>query len=106
MGPADTTHPSLAGIARQIDWSADPEALRRGDISGLPQALAHAIFLASNVNEVRALAGPKGNALAVVIGLIARSLGKSHRAAARLARHILKGLDESAVARAMGALGL
>jgi Vault protein inter-alpha-trypsin domain len=98
--------PSLAGMANRIDWGADPETLRRGDMSVLAPELARLIVGASEVFEIRDLCRPTDNAVALVIGLMAKSIGGSHRAAARLARLLLKGLNEKDIAKAMAAIGL
>jgi hypothetical protein len=107
--PASTSpppRPSLAETAKEIDWGADPEALRRGDLSALKPKLADAVTRASELKEVRAVAGQDGNAVALVLGLLAKSLGASHRAAARLARSLLKGLSQKVIAKLIAALGL
>jgi hypothetical protein len=97
---------TLGDAARQIDWGANPEALRRGDLTALPAEIAALVIAACEVPAIAALAAARGNAIAIVIGLMARSLGASNRAAQRVAKATLAGLDEDALRRAMAALGL
>jgi hypothetical protein len=81
---------SLRGTANRIGWNNDPEALRRGDLSGLPGDVNAAIRTAAQGPEVIALAHALGlDPIVVVIALIARSCGWSNRSAQRLARQIL-----------------
>ena len=96
----------LAGIASRIDWTADPEALRRGDMSGLSAEIRRCILACAGRAEIVALAMPEGNAVAIVIALIARSAGMLNLAASRVARAVLKGRDPAAIARAAEAIGL
>jgi hypothetical protein len=98
--------PSLSAVAKEINWSADPEALRRGDVSKLRPEIAQLIIAASKAPEIVSLVSPHRTAIAVVIALVARSLCSSDRAAARIARAVLVGLGDDAVAKAMTALGL
>lgn len=105
-GAGQVYPPSLSEAAKRIDWSANPEALRRGDLTGLPPEVAELVLAASEVPEVLSLATPHGNAVAVVIALIAESMGGSDRAAARLARAVLMGLNRDAIAKVMAVLGL
>jgi len=81
---------SLRGIARRIDWDQDPDALRRGDLAGLPADAAAAIRAAAQLPNVAALAQTLGvDPIALVIALIARAAGKSSRSAQRIARAVL-----------------
>jgi hypothetical protein len=97
---------SLRLMAKRIDWTSDPEALRRGDVSKLPPEVRAAIRAASTVSEVLVLAGAGGNPVAIIIALMAKSLGWSNRGARRIAKAVLAGMDHRAVARAMSALEL
>jgi hypothetical protein len=97
---------SLSAVAKEINWSADPEALRRGDVSKLRPEIAQLIIAASKAPEIVSLVSPHRTAIAVVIALIARSLGSSNRAAARIARAVLVGLGDETTDKAMAALGL
>lgn len=108
LGPlaAEPEAPSLAVLARRIDWARDPEALRRGELDQLPDEIADRVRDAAQLPEVLALGGPGRNPAAVVLALMARSLGMWKRSAARVARSILKGLDPEDVKRAATALGL
>jgi hypothetical protein len=91
----------------QIDWDADPEALRRGDLADVPRAAVRPIRAAATVPEVVALASALGiDPMIAVIALLARAAGRSNRSAERLARAILGAAEEQAVMAAMSALGL
>jgi hypothetical protein len=104
--PLGSPPPSLSAVAKEINWSADPEALRRGDVSKLRPEIAQLLVAASKAPEIVSLVSPHRSAIAVVIALVARSLGNSNRAAARIARAVLAGLGDDAIAKAMAALGL
>ncbi|WP_198010775.1 VIT domain-containing protein [Kaistia granuli] len=97
---------SPAAMAARIDWALDPDTLRRGELSRLPAGIADRVREAAKVPEVLALSGPGREATAIVLALMARSLGMWKRSAARVARSVLKGLDREAVERAATALGL
>ena len=89
VGSASTM---LRQTAKSMDWSADPEALRRGDFSGLTASTADLLRIAAGRPEVLALAAELGISPAIaVVGLLARAAGPSNRSAARLARMILGG---------------
>lgn len=98
--------PSLAALAARIDWAIDPEALRRGEMHQLPAEISDRVQDAAMLPEVLALSGPGRDVTAIVLALMARSLGMWKRSAARVARSVLKGLDLEAVERAATALGL
>jgi hypothetical protein len=105
--PSPPPTPQPGQFANHIDWDADPEALRRGDLSGVPGAAVLAIAAAARSADVMALAKALGiDPLIAVIGLLARAAGGSNRSAERLARAILGGAQEEAVLAAMTALGL
>ena len=44
----------MGDLVGLIDWDADPEALRRGDLSGLPMSLVMAIQSAARLPEIAA----------------------------------------------------
>ncbi|MBV1706729.1 MAG: VWA domain-containing protein [Hyphomicrobiales bacterium] len=97
---------SLAALASRIDWGRDPEALRRGELGQLPAEIADRVMEAAVLPEVLALSRLGRNGAAIVLALMAKSLGMWKRSAARLARSVLKGLDPGGVKRAAKALGL
>jgi hypothetical protein len=93
----------LRQTAKSMDWSVDPEALRRGDFSGLSASTADLLRIAAGRPEVLALAAELGIAPAIaVVGLLARAVGPSNRSAARLARMILGGRAARLVRTLMG----
>jgi hypothetical protein len=97
----------LAHAVRSIDWDADPEALRRADLSGLANDIVLAIRLAAARPEIIALADALGvAAVVVVIALLAQKASGQNRSAERLARAILPGDRADAVAAAMSEVGL
>jgi hypothetical protein len=97
----------LSGMVTHIDWDDDPDALCRGDLAGLPQDLVAAIERAARLPAVVALATSLGRtAVVVVIALMAKAAGSASRSAQRIARTLLAGADQSAVAAAMAVAGL
>jgi Vault protein inter-alpha-trypsin domain/von Willebrand factor type A domain len=101
------TDAGLRGMIADIDWDDDPEALCRGDLASLRQDVVAAIERAARLPTVVALAGSLGvEAVVVVIGLLAKAAGSASRSAQRIARTLLAGADQSAVAAAMAAAGL
>ena len=54
--------------------------------------------------DVLALAAPKRKPIAIAIGLVAQSIAKTNRVAARVARAILGKLDKEVVRRVLEAL--
>jgi hypothetical protein len=104
--PARRVITTLSDAADRIRWVVDPEALRRGDISALPLDLIKLIIEAAELPAVRAIAGLTRNAIAIVVGLIAASIASTNRSAERIARAILRGIDDVAIAEAQLALGL
>jgi Vault protein inter-alpha-trypsin domain/von Willebrand factor type A domain len=101
------TGAGLRGMIADIDWDDDPEALCRGDLASLRQDVVAAIERAARLPTVVALAGSLGvEAVVVVIGLLAKAAGSASRSAQRIARTLLAGADQSAVAAAMAAAGL
>jgi hypothetical protein len=97
----------LSGMITHIDWDDDPDALCRGDLASLPQDVVAAIERAARLPAVVALATSLGRtAGVVVIALMAKAAGATSRSAQRIARTLLAGADQSAVATAMAAAGL
>jgi hypothetical protein len=106
--PAPTLPPlDLSDMLHHIDWDADPDALRRGDLGLLSPLLVVLLQQAAKVPAVDALAWSAGlDPLVAVIALMAKASARSSRAADRLARNLLDKVDAKAVARAMEAIGL
>jgi hypothetical protein len=101
------TGAGLHGVIAHIDWDDDPEALCRGDLASLPQDVVAAIEHAARLPAVVALATSLGRtAVVVVIALMAKAARATSRSAQRIARTLLAGADQSAVATAMTAAGL
>jgi hypothetical protein len=97
----------LRGMIAHIDWDDDPDALCRGNLASLPQDVVAAIEHAARLPAVVALASSLGHAAVVVmIDLMAKAGGSASRSAQRIARTLLAGADQSAVAAAMAAAGL
>jgi hypothetical protein len=100
-------HVNLTVVLQRMDWDADPDALRRGDLYPLAPAVAALIREAAKLPEVGALAQAAGlDPVAAVIALLAKAAGKSSRSAGRLARNLLGHADAAVVERALDALGL
>jgi hypothetical protein len=105
--PPRPASPQLSQFVNHIDWDADPEALRRGDLADIPRAAVRPIHAAATAPEVVALANALGiDPIIAVIALLGRAAGGSNRSAERLARAILGAAEEQAVMAAMSALGL
>ena len=101
------TGAGLRGMIAQIDWDDEPDALCRGDLASLPQDVVAALEHAARLPAVVALASSLGRAaVVVVIALMAKAAGSASRSAQRIARTLLAGADQSAVAAAMAAAGL
>ena len=97
----------IASVTHLIDWDADPEALRRGDLSGLPAEVVLAIQYAATKSEIIALADEFGvKPAVVVIALLAKKASDANRSAARIARAILGRSRADAVTAAMADIGL
>ena len=97
----------MSSIVGCVAWSASPEALHRGDISGLPQHVRDLLQSAALTMEVAALAAAIGaSALQVAVALLAKRDGASDRTAARVARAVLGSKAGDLVAAAERALGL
>jgi hypothetical protein len=99
--------PGLRDLARGVDWSHDPERLRTGDLSGLPEEVKAALErVAAQCLEVISLAGSLGKPpIVVALALLALSVPRN-RNAARVARAILAKANGEALAAARAAVGL
>jgi hypothetical protein len=97
---------SLHRLIGRIDWDADPDALRHGDLTGLPPDVMAAIAYAVQLPEIVALARTLAvDAAIVFIGLMARAARGHSRSAGRLADALLKQMsakDIEAVAATVG----
>jgi hypothetical protein len=97
----------LSDLSDLIDWDADPEALRRGDLSGLPATVVMAIQSAAQQPEIVAFARTHGiDPVLAVIALLARAAGRSNRSAQRLSRTLLGGVQGADLEAAMHEVGL
>jgi hypothetical protein len=95
----------LSQILSRIDWTTDPDALLRGDLSSLPLDAISAIRSAAEILEIIELADAAGVApLIVVVALLARAA--SDRCAQRLARAVLGASSDPSIMAAMFKLGL
>jgi hypothetical protein len=90
-----------------VDWSVDPERLRRGDLSGLPEEVRAALeWMASQCPELIGLAAKLARPpVLIALALLALS-APNDRNAARIARAILARADAALLAAARGAVGL
>jgi hypothetical protein len=97
---------NLASVRGRIDWTAAPDALRRGDLSGVDASVAAVIRAAAAEKAVADLAASLGaDAVAVAVSLLAESEG-ADRSAARIARAVLGKADAAKLAAARAAVGL
>ncbi len=97
----------MSSIVGCVAWSASPEALHEGDISGLPQHVRDLLQSAALTKEVAALAAAIGaSALQVAVALLAKRDGASDRTAARVACAVLGSKVGDLIAAAERALGL
>ncbi len=91
----------------RINWSSDPERLRRGDFSAIPADLAAALRRVASLPAVAALAASLGvDAAVVALALLARAEAASDRGAARFSRAVLGAADPTRVEAAARAAGL
>jgi hypothetical protein len=90
-----------------VDWSSDPEALRRGEWDGLlPPDIIARLREAAKRPEVQQLAAALGfTPELVALALLAQAEAASDRAAARFARSILRTADPVIVENAAKAAG-
>lgn len=104
--PAKTPRTSLAQLQGKVDWGMHAETLRQGDFSPLPSAILSELTRLSEMAEVRALAMAQGcSALLLALALLAATEGPTQRAAARLARAVLRDADPALLVAAQGATG-
>ncbi len=97
----------LGRVLARIDWDADPDGLRRGDLQLLPPDVAALIREAARLHAVDELAWAAGlDPVVAVIAILAKAASGSSRSAGRLARNLLHTTDAGAVARAMEQVGL
>src|SRR5262249_24326308 len=97
----------LGGMSSRIDWEADPDALRRGDLSAVAPKIAKAIEDAAQLPVIIELARKLGiDPLVLAIALVARAAGATSRAAQRIARAILKRAQAGEIESAMREIGL
>jgi hypothetical protein len=111
IGPDEEPDPpnafDLANCVHRINWDADPDALRRGDLSKLDAEIVLTIRLAATKPDIIALAEElRVAAVVVVIALLARKAGGTNRSAARIARAVLGRGRADAVNAAMANAGL
>jgi hypothetical protein len=98
---------SLRTVTGRIDWSSDPERLRRGDIGALPADVQAALRYAASLAEIVALASELGlTAIAVAVALVARAESYRNRNAARLARAAFNAAGAGKLDAAARATGL
>ena len=97
----------LGYLAERIDWDADPEALRKGDLWQLPSDIQQEIRSAAEMPAVAECAAIIGlDPVVFVIALLARVAERSNHSARRLARMVLGTKSSARVTRAMRHLGL
>ena len=97
----------LAQLGKLVDWSSSPQALSRGDLTGVDLELQGFLVEASKAAEVIELACALGlPALAVALALLARYQGRGNRSASRIAHATLSSADSIMVANASSSLGL
>lgn len=97
----------LYGAPSLIDWDADPQGLRGGDLSTLAPAVAAAVRHAAQAQAVIDLAHQLGlTAIVVVIALLAKAASRSSRSAERLARAVLGSTSGRLIKAAMSEIGL
>ncbi|MCG7360555.1 hypothetical protein MHZ93_04740 [Roseomonas sp. ACRSG] len=99
---------NLQHLGGRVDWSSNPDALRRGEWHGnLPPEVLAALQKAAQLAEVRQLAAALGvMAEVVALALLARAEARADRGAARLARAILGQADPAQVEKAALEAGL
>ncbi len=90
----------------RIDWSRDPEALRRGDAAGLAADILLVLTEAAGHAAIQALANRLGiRPMAVAIALLAALEADSDRNAARIFRAVLGAEPPETIAAARQAVG-
>jgi hypothetical protein len=105
--PPDVTAVGLERLAGRIDWDADPERLRVGDLSLLAPDVADMIRRAARLPRIVEAATAAGiDPVVFVVAILARVDGRTNRSAGRIARAALHGVAERAVASAAAFVGL
>jgi hypothetical protein len=105
--PQPSANGSLGRLVGRIDWDADPDALRHGDLAGLPTDVTAAIARAAQMSEIVALARKLAvDPAIVVIGLMARAARGHSRSAGRLADALIGKLSVKELEAAALAIGL
>jgi hypothetical protein len=106
--PSSAPHIAAVGldrVLRQINWGANPQALRAGDLSSLPRSVADMIRAAAAMPSIVAAAKKaKLEPIAFVLALVARA-ETNDRSADRLARTVFgktPKADLDAAARGVG----
>jgi hypothetical protein len=90
----------------RVDWSKDPDGLRRGDPSSLPSDIAAMLAAAAAHPEIRALADGLGvPPLAVAIALLASREADGDRNAARIFRSVLGSIPQGTIERLRQTVG-
>jgi hypothetical protein len=98
---------NLSRLVGRIDWTREPDRLRRGDLSGLGPDIAEAIRRAAQQAAVMALADHvQLPPVCVVVALLAHAEQHRNRNARRLFRAVLGRAAAPALAAAAAALGL
>jgi hypothetical protein len=94
-------------LAECIDWDADPEALRKGNLWQLPSIVQQEIRSAAEMSAVAECAAILGlDPVVFVIALLARVAERSNHSARRLAHAVLGTKSSARVTSAMRHLGL
>jgi hypothetical protein len=97
----------LRRLVGRVDWDADPDALRHGDLTGLPPDVSAAVAVAAQLAAIVGLAHKLAvDSTIAVIGLMARAARNRSRSAGRLADALLKGLPAKDIEGAAVAVGL
>jgi hypothetical protein len=94
-------------VCGRIPWGAEPEQLRKGDLSGLPADVTRILLEMAGEGSVLSLAAAVGVApIVAALAMVARVDGVRDRAALRFADAILASADPALVQQAMKRLGL
>jgi len=108
LGRRDAINGAQLGyLAERIDWDADPEALRRGDLCQLPSDIRQKIRSAAEIPTVATCAVALGlDPVVFVVALLARFCERSNWSAKRLAHSVLGTKSVASISQAMRYLGL
>lgn len=106
--PSASQTPANGGyLAERIDWDADPEALRRGDLWQLPSDIRQKIRSAAEIPTVASCADALGlDPVVFVVALLARFCERSNWSAKRLAHSVFGTKSVARITQAMRYLGL